>query len=132
MKIGIVELGDGKLAGLLKDLLADKIEEADFSVKKALDLFDALAFARQFSLKTDQVVLIAELNPENKDENAAFYNGLAILEEDTGKPVFKSFYSTEQRGEDQVKETAEAIVNYLYHPELLGKQKKTAGGFEFE
>lgn len=130
MDIGIVEYG-GKLTQIFEEAVSKELVQARFKKKKALDIFDVLAFARKFS-DLDQVVIIAELIRDEKEKNEAFYDGLADLEAETGKNIFKAIYYDDEEGEPVVKELAETFVNYLYHPEKLEKEKKEEGeGFEF-
>lgn len=132
MKISIIECG-GKLAEAFVEIVGKKVEEASFSTKKALDLYDVLAFARKASADADQVVIIAQVDPEAKDQNAAFYNGLAVLEADTGKPIFKLIYSPEENGEALLAEFAQKFINCLFFPNKVEEPGETgeAGGEEF-
>ena len=129
MDIGIVEYG-GKLTQVFEDIVSKELIQARFKKKKALDIFDVLAFARKFS-DLDQVVIIAELIRDEKEKNEAFYDGLADLEADTGKNIFKAIYYDDEEGEPVVKELGETFINYLYHPEKLEKKEEGGEGFEF-
>jgi hypothetical protein len=125
MKIGIVEYG-GELNKIFQSEVSKNIETADFQVKKALDLFDVLAFARKMS-DLDQLVIIADMEDQEPDVKRVFLQGLATLEEETGKNIFKCLY--EDDGEGQVKELAETFFNYLFHPERLEKEKEKENEF---
>jgi hypothetical protein len=119
MKIGIVECG-GELADVFLNEVSAKVATVDFQKKRALDLFDALAFAKKFAA-LDHVVIIARLDPDEHEQNAAFYEGLAVLEAETGKNIFKCLYRDEDEGGALVKELAETFVNYLFYPDKLKK-----------
>jgi hypothetical protein len=73
MKIAIVEFG-GELAKVLQSELSKKMETSTFETKKSLDLFDVLAYARKM-IDSDQLVLIAQLNPDEKELNTIFMRG---------------------------------------------------------
>jgi len=121
MNIGIVEMGDGKLAGIFREKVTAEVANVDVSVKKALDLFDVLAFAKQFSGKVDQLIIIVQLNDDEPDRKA-FMEALANLEASTGQPVFKCFY--EGDGKAAVESGVERFINWLYHPEKLKKTEQ--------
>jgi len=128
MRVGIVELG-ADLSKIFQSEVGLRIETAEFEVKKALDLFDVLAYARKM-INDDQLVLIVQMNSEEADINKVFLQGLASLEGETGKNIFKCFYYEDEDGESKVKELAETFFNYLFHPDRLEK-KKSEEGSEF-
>jgi hypothetical protein len=119
MRIGIVECG-GDLADIFLKEVSAKLATVDFQKKKALDVFDALAFAKKLA-GLDQLVLIARIDPDQPDQNAAFYEGLAVLEAETGKNIFKCIYTEDDDGEAAVKTLAETFINYLFYPDKLKK-----------
>ena len=122
MKIGIVEY-DGGLSEIFEKIVSEKIPEAEFKKKMALDIFDVLAFAKKF-VDMDQLVIIIELKREEKDRSDAFFEGLAKLEADTGKNIFKCIFYDDEEGEPVIKELAETFINYLFYPEKLKEKKK--------
>lgn len=119
MKIGIVE-HEGELAEEFKKIVSEKIAGVQFIKKMALDLFDVLALARQVSDECDQVVIIVFMSDEEKEQRPAFYMGLATLEVETGKIIFKHLYEDE----GDIKEFTETFINYLYYPEKLKEEEK--------
>ena len=122
MKIGIVEMG-GELSKIFQSELVGKLETADFEVKKALDLFDVLAYSRKL-INSDHLVVILQFSEEEPDLKRIFLQGLATLEEETGKNIFKCFYYEDEDAEEKVKELAEMFYNFLFHPEKLGKKEE--------
>jgi len=122
MKIGIVEMG-GDLHKVFQAELSGKIETAEFQVKKALDLFDVLAYSRRL-ISSDQLVVIVKFSEEEPELKSVFLHGLATLEEETGKNIFKCFYYEDEDAEAKVKELAETFFNYLFHPEKLEKKEE--------
>jgi len=122
MKIGIVEMG-GELSKAFQSELAGKIETAEFEVKKAFDLFDVLAYSRKL-ISSDQLVIIVQFSEEEPDLKKIFLHGLATLEEETGKNIFKCFYYEDEDAEEKVKELAEMFYNFLFHPEKLEKKEE--------
>jgi hypothetical protein len=122
MKIGIVELG-GDLGIVFQKAVGPRIETSEFQTKKALDLFDVLAYARKM-INSDQLVIIVRLREEDKDLNNIFYEGLAGLEAETGKNIFKYIYKEDDDVEAGVKELAETFFNSLFHPERLVKKEE--------
>jgi len=127
MRIGIIESGGGDLADVFIREVSAKVATVDYQRKAVLDQFDALAFAKKFST-LDNVVLIVKLDPDQHEQNAAFYEGLAVLEAETGKNIFKCFYTDDEDGEAAVKELATTFVNYLYYPERLKKEPEAQEG----
>ena len=122
MKIGIIEF-DGELTGVLQGELSTKIEMVEFESKKALDLLDVLAYAKKLS-SLDQIAIIAQLDEDNKTMSNIFLSGLATLEAETGKNIFKCLYEEHEDGEAKVKELAETMFNYMFHPEKLSEKKE--------
>ena len=122
MKIGIVEMG-GELNKIFQSELAGKIETAEFEVKKALDLFDVLAYSRKL-IGSDHLVVIVQFSEEEPDLKRIFLQGLATLEEETGKNIFKCFYYEDEDSEGKIKELAEMFFNFLFHPEKLEKKEE--------
>jgi riboflavin synthase len=119
MKIGIVEHGGG-LTEEFQKIISEKIAGVQFVRKKALDLFDVLALARQIGDGCDQLVIIVFMGDEEKEQRPAFYMGLATLEAETGKIIFKHIYEDES----DIKEFAELFINYLYYPAKLEKEEE--------
>lgn len=113
MKIGVVEFG-GDLTRAFADPIEKEVANVSFVKKRALDLFDVLAFARKLSQDCDQVVMLVELDEEKKTENNAFYEGLAVLEADTGKPIFKLIYLPGEAGEEDAAELSKTFLNYVF------------------
>ncbi len=114
MRIGIVESG-GNLSKIFQESVSKKMETANFENKKALDLFDVLAYSRRM-ISSDQLVIIALLNSEELELNKVFFQGLAMLEEETGKNIFKCFYNEDEDGEAKVRELADTFIEYLFSP----------------
>ena len=125
MKIGIVEMG-ADLNKVFQSELAGRIETADFEVKKALDLFDVLAYSRKL-INSDHLVVIVQFSEEEPDLKRIFLQGLATLEEETGKNIFKCFYYEDEDAEEKIKELAEMFYNFLFHPEKLEKKEEPKG-----
>jgi len=117
MKIAIIEEG-GELTAILQEEIAKKAQTATFEVKKALDLFDVLAYGRKM-IASDHLIIVAQLDTEETELNKVFYSGLAMLEEETGKNIFKCIYTDADDGEEMVRELAETFLNYV-----LGVPKK--------
>ena len=122
MKIGIVEMG-GELNKIFQSELAGKIETAEFEVKKALDLFDVLAYSRKL-IGSDHLIVIVQFSEEEPDLKKIFLQGLATLEEETGKNIFKCFYYEDEDSDAKIKELAETFYNFLFHPEKLEKKEE--------
>ena len=112
MRISIVESG-GDLSKIFQEKVAKKIETATFETKKALDLFDVLAYSRRM-INSDQLVIIAMLNSEELELNKVFFQGLAMFEGETGKNIFKCFYNEDENGEAKVSDLADTFVEYLF------------------
>jgi hypothetical protein len=112
VKIGIIEFG-GEFSRIFQKEVEAKIGTATFQTKTALDLFDVLAFARKM-VTFDHVAIIAEISPEEREKNTAFYNGLASLEAETGKNIFKYIYEEGEADEEEIKKFAEKFVNSLF------------------
>lgn len=129
MEIGIVEYG-GNLSNVFEEIISSKVGQSFFKKKKALDVFDVLAFTKKF-IDMDQVVVIVELKRDEKEENKAFFEALARLEADTGKNIFKAIYYDDEDGKASVEELAEKFVNYLFYPEKLKEEKKKEGEFDW-
>ena len=129
MRIGIVEVG-GELSKVFQSEIAPRIEMAEFETKKALDLFDVLAYTRKM-IGLDQLVLIVHLDSEETELNRVFFQGLATLEGETGKNIFKCFYYEDEEGEPKVKELADTFFNYIFSPEKLEKKEKPEEEFPF-
>jgi len=110
MKVGIIEYG-GELNKIFQKEVGEKVETVYFEVKKALDLFDVLAYAKKMAT-LDQLVII--VNKTDEKELNAFYDGLAFLEAETGKNIFKCIYDEEENGESLVKELAESFVKNVF------------------
>jgi hypothetical protein len=125
MQIAIVEYG-GKLADIFEKTISEKVADAGFEKKRALDLFDVLALARQMADR-EQLVIIAYLDPDEPEQRSAFYDGLATLEADTGKNIFKCLYS--EHGEAEIEKLVEDFINYIYYPEKLEEEKEEEFGF---
>lgn len=123
MRVAIVEYG-GNLALVFEKIVSEKIANVEFEKKRALDVFDVLAFARQMA-EQDQIVIIAFIDPEDQGMKTAFYEGLATLEADTGKNIFKCLYSED--GAAEVEKLAEAFITYIYQPEKLEKAAAEEG-----
>jgi riboflavin synthase len=117
MRIGIIEYG-AELANVFEKEISAKIAGVEVKKKAALDMFDVLAFTKKM-VDFDHLVIIVGMIRENKDVNAAFFDGLAMLETETGKNIFKCIYYEDEDGEALVKELVETFVNYLYYPEKL-------------
>jgi hypothetical protein len=113
----------GDLHKVFQAELSGKIETAEFQVKKALDLFDVLAYSRRL-ISSDQLVVIVKFSEEEPELKSVFLHGLATLEEETGKNIFKCFYYEDEDAEAKVKELAETFFNYLFHPEKLEKKEE--------
>jgi len=126
MKIGIVEMG-GDLNKIFQSELAGKLETAEFEVKKALDLFDVLAYSRKL-IGSDHLITIVQFSEEEPDLKRIFLQGLATLEEETGKNIFKCFYYEDEDAEGKIKELAEMFFNFLFHPEKLEKKEEPKEG----
>ena len=126
MKIGIVEMG-GDLNKIFQSELAGKLETAEFEVKKALDLFDVLAYSRKL-IGSDHLITIIQFSEEEPDLKRIFLQGLATLEEETGKNIFKCFYYEDEDAEGKIKELAEMFFNFLFHPEKLEKKEEPKEG----
>ena len=122
MKIGIVEMG-GELNKIFQSELAGKIETAEFEVKKAFDLFDVLAYSRKL-IGADHLITIVQFSEEEPDLKRIFLQGLATLEGETGKNIFKCFYYEDEDSEGKIKELAEMFYNVLFHPEKLVKKEE--------
>ncbi|MBI1973800.1 hypothetical protein HYS54_03220 [Candidatus Micrarchaeota archaeon] len=118
MKFGIVEYGQ-KLSNIVEKEISEEVANCSFVKKQASDLFDLLAFARKLSQETDQVIMLVELEEEQKAQNDAFYNGLAVLEAETGKPIFKLVYQQGEAGEKEARKFARSILEQLF-----GKKKE--------
>ena len=121
MKVGIVEFGEENLTEIFIEAVSKDVADISFRRKKALDMFDALALTKQVASAQeedalDQLVLIVELSEEEKDKNDAFYKGLASLEADTGRTIFKCIYMPEEGGESEIKELANTFINHLFKP----------------
>ena len=114
MRISVVEVG-GNLSKIFQESVGKKLETANFETKKALDLFDVLAYSRRM-ISSDQLVIIALLNSEESELNKVFFQGLAMLEGETGKNIFKCFYNEDEDGEAKVRELAETFIEYLFSP----------------
>lgn len=126
MRIGIVESG-GDLSKIFQEKVAKKLETATFETKKALDLFDVLAYARRM-ISSDQLVIIALLNSEELELNKVFFQGLAMLEGETGKNIFKCFYNEDEDGEAKVRELADTFIEYLFSPAKPAPKKPEEEG----
>lgn len=122
MKIGIVEMG-GELNKIFQSELAGKLETAEFEFKKALDMFDVLAYSRKL-IDADHLVVIVQFSEEEPDLKKIFMQGLATLEEETGKNIFKCFYYEDEDADAKIKELAETFFNFLFHPERLEKKEE--------
>jgi hypothetical protein len=121
MRISIVESG-GNLSKVFQESVGRKLETATFEAKKALDLFDVLAYSRRM-ISSDQLVIITLLNSEELELNKVFFQGLATLEAETGKNIFKCFYNEDEDGEAKVKELAETFIEYLFSPAKSAPKK---------
>lgn len=108
MRVGIIEYG-GEFGKVFQEEVAKQIETISFQYKKALDVFDVLAFAKKMS-DLDHVVIIVQKDEGREKELDAFYDGLANLEAETGKNIFKCIYDSDEGGEDAVKELADKFV----------------------
>lgn len=108
----MVESGKS-VSGVFREMVEKDVANASFQTKKALDPYDVLAFAKKF-INLDHVVIFVELEREKKEENEAFFDGLADLEVDTGKNIFKCIYYDDESGEDTAKVTAEKFLEYAY------------------
>jgi len=107
-----VESG-GKVADIFRDIIDKEVANANFKTKKALDPFDVLAFARKFA-NLDHIVIFVQLEKEDKETKEAFLAGLATLEADTGKNIFKCIYYDDEDGEAAAKDTADEFLEYAY------------------
>lgn len=88
MKVALIEFSEEPLAEQFQREIIKQADTVDFVYKKASDLLNILAFAKQLGEEVDYIVIIADVS-EQKSENKAFYNGLAEFQVQTGKQVFK-------------------------------------------
>lgn len=121
MKVGIVEYGEENLTDIFVEMTSKDIGDISFNRKKVLDAFDALASMKGMASAADedavdQLVLIVELDEEEKDKNDAFYKALANLEVETGRSIFKCIYNPEEGGESEIKDLANTFINHLFKP----------------
>ncbi|MBI4214995.1 hypothetical protein HY546_03285 [archaeon] len=130
VKFGIVEFG-AKLAQFVEEEISEEVANSSFIIKRVADLFDLLAYARKLSQEVDHLILFAELDEEQKTQNDAFYNGLAVLSADTGKPIFKLIYNAGEAGEREARELAAEILEKLYGKKREKEEPDEEGGEEF-
>jgi len=121
MQIGIVDSSDENLADLFEKYVYQRVEQVVSKKKNALDLFDALAFLKQFE-KMDQRVLIVKLIRDEEQQAKAFFEALANLEATTGKMIFKCIYYDDENGEAAIQETADQFLKYLF--KIVPKSKE--------
>ncbi len=112
--VGIVEKSSENLAPFFEEYLFNRVEQISFKKKKTNDLFDTLAFTRQMLEKTDETMLIVELDIEEKEENEAFLFALANMEANTGKQVFKAIFYNDEEGKPLVEEAAKQFIKTVY------------------
>lgn len=122
MDLGIVEYGE-ELTEIFAGEIRKNVADVSIARKRAMDLTDTLAYLKQLS-SHEHLILFAEIDREEKaDEAHAFYQGLAVLEASTGRNIFKYFYGPGDASESGVRNFAEIVVNYIYHPERLRQMK---------
>jgi hypothetical protein len=129
MKIGIIEF-NSELGKTLQQDLSAKMEMAEFKMQRALDILDVLAYTRMM-ISLDQIAIIAQFDEDDPAIKNIFLSALATLEAETGKNIFKCFYNEHEDGESSVKELAETMFNYMFHPEKLSEKKKKKEEEEF-
>ncbi|RLG21079.1 hypothetical protein DRN74_03520 [Candidatus Micrarchaeota archaeon] len=122
MDIAIVEYG-ADLSDFFIKRVEEKIADVSYVKKKALDLLDCLAFLKQLS-SHEHLILIAEIERSETEKIDAFYQGLAVLEAETGKNIFKYFYESDEWSEEGIKNFADMFIDYVFHPEKLKEEEK--------
>lgn len=127
MKIALIDVADntGDYPAVFEEAIRGKAQELSVKKKTALDMLDVIALAKRFSAESDYVAIFVEETGENKARFGAFYEGLAVLEAETGKEIVKCIVKEGEDGEALAKEAAEKFINYVFYPGKL-KEKKAA------
>lgn len=134
MKIALIDVADntGDYPAVFEEAIRGKAQELSVKKKTALDLLDVIALAKRFSAESDYVAIFVEETDENKARFNAFYEGLAVLEAETGKEIVKCIVKEGEDGEALAKDAAERFINYVFYPgKLKEKKKEKKERFEF-
>lgn len=92
MRIAIVQSGEENVAQEATEKLEEKLATAEVTSASADDPFDVLAKSKSLLNKNDFLVMIIGLDKDKKEMNTGFYSGLASLQLDTGKTIYKEIY----------------------------------------
>ncbi|MFH0986703.1 MAG: hypothetical protein V1911_01500 [Candidatus Micrarchaeota archaeon] len=130
MEIAIIESGNAKLADLFEKRLFEQSQGPVCKKQKARDVFDALAYAKK-AVDKDYIVLIVELNREDKEEAEAFMTGLANLEASTGKEIFKLIYRDGDNPEALIEDLVVEFIKKAFDVEVEKEEKKEDESEEF-
>jgi len=96
MEVAIIEATEeGNLNVAFQKEVHAAAEGVNFTVKKASDMFNALAYARKLSAENKILVLICELS-KTQEENEGFFTGLANFQAETGKRVYKLLFKPDE------------------------------------
>ena len=107
MKIGIIQAGEDILEEVTEEL-EERIATLEIKTAEAEDPIGAIGKARKLADQVDILIMFVELEKGDEAMRTSFYSGLAQLEAEVTKEIYREIYT--DREEPDIGGTVEKLI----------------------